>query len=408
MSLLTTLLVLVVVARLLGKLFARYNQPEVVGEILAGIILGPAMLNAIHPSPSLAGISELAVFLVILSAGLGMRFDEVAAAMRGRGLLLAIVSFMIPFAGGAAVAAYYDLDAMRIVFLGLCVAITALPVAVKMLDSLQILDTPIGRYSIATAILNDIAALLLLGVILTLPPQPTVLAVSGALLIGSAKALALGAIVLGLNRWLRHLEVGGVKTAVIPERLVTLFGSETLFGIVALFVLLFGSISELLGFHFVIGAFFGALLLDKRLFLASHFDDLIRTLNSVTGGFLAPVFFAYLGLKFNFSAIQDVGFIVAVLTVSVITKVVAGWWGGLWVGMSHREAIGLGCMLNGRGMMELIVASIAYEKGFIGAGMFSTLVLMGIVTTLLAPFLFNRAMPESYLKGYRPATSTTK
>lgn len=403
MSLLTTLLILVVTARVAGKLFARYKQPEVVGEILAGIMLGPALLNLIQPNPSLAGIAELAVFLVILSAGLEMRFDAVMQAMRGRGLWLAAASFIIPFAGGAAVATYYELDAMRIIFLGLCVSITALPVAVKILDSLQILDTPIGRFSIATAILNDIAALLLLGVILTLPPQPTVLAVSGSLLIGSGKALALCAIVLGINHGLRRLEANSAGNSNLPERLATLFGPDTLFGIVALFVLLFGSLSELLGFHFVIGAFFGALLIDKRLFLASRYNELSKTLSAVTGGFLAPVFFAYLGLKFDFAAMQDIGFVIAVLAISVITKVLAGWWGGLWIGMSHREALGLGCMLNGRGMMELIVASIAYEKGFIGAGMFSTLILMGIVTTMLSPYLFTRVMPDTLLTAYRSA-----
>lgn len=403
MSLLSTLLVLVVAARLLGKLFARYNQPEVIGEILAGIILGPALLNLIVPNPSLAGIAELAVFLVILSAGLEMRFDEVIGAMRGRGFLLAAISFLIPFAGGAAVGAWYELDAMRIVFLGLCVSITALPVAAKILEGLDILDTPIGRYSISTAILNDIAALLLLGVILSLPPQPTMLAVTGSLLVGGAKLLALGAIVLGLNHGMRRLEERGIKIQALPERLVAVLGPETLFGIVVLFVLIFGSLSEMLGFHFVIGAFFGALLLDKRFFLASRYNDLTKTLGSVTGGFLAPVFFAYLGLKFDFTAMQDIGFVVAVLSVSVLTKLVAGWWGGLWVGMTHREALGLGCMLNGRGVMELVVASIAYEKGFIGAGTFSTLVLMGIVTTLLAPALFSRAMPEVRLTRYRQA-----
>lgn len=401
MSLLSTLLVLVVAARLLGKLFARYNQPEVIGEILAGIILGPALLNLIVPNPSLAGIAELAVFLVILSAGLEMRFDEVIGAMRGRGFLLAAISFLIPFAGGAAVGAWYDLDAMRIVFLGLCVSITALPVAAKILEGLNILDTPIGRYSISTAILNDIAALLLLGVILSLPPQPTMLAVTSSLLVGGAKLLALGAIVLGLNHGMRRLEERGIKIQALPERLVAVLGPETLFGIVVLFVLIFGSLSEMLGFHFVIGAFFGALLLDKRFFLASRYNDLTKTLGSVTGGFLAPVFFAYLGLKFDFTAMQDIGFVVAVLSVSVLTKLVAGWWGGLWVGMTHREALGLGCMLNGRGVMELVVASIAYEKGFIGTGTFSTLVLMGIVTTLLAPALFSRAMPEARLTSYR-------
>ena len=168
-----------------------------------------------------------------------------------------------------------------------------------------------------------------------------------------------------------------------------------------LFVLGFGSVSEALGFHFVIGAFFGALLIDKRHFLASRYEELKKTLASVTGGFLAPVFFAFIGLKFDVDAIEEIGFVLAVLSVSIVTKVFAGWIGGRWVGMSSREALGLGCMLNGRGIMELVVASIAYQKGFIGAVMFSTLVLMGLVTTLLAPFLFNRVMPAATLERYR-------
>ncbi|MDP3225653.1 MAG: cation:proton antiporter, partial [Rubrivivax sp.] len=136
--------------------------------------------------------------------------------------------------------------------------------------------------------------------------------------------------------------------------------------------------------------FFGALLLDRRHFLPERFDDLKHTLGSVTNGFLAPVFFASLGLEFTFDALLGKpGFVVAVLALSVLTKVAAGWWGGLLVGMSHREALGLGCVLNGRGVMELVVASIAYERGFIDQGLFSVLVLMGIVTTLLTPVMFN-------------------
>jgi Kef-type K+ transport system membrane component KefB len=172
---------------------------------------------------------------------------------------------------------------------------------------------------------------------------------------------------------------------------------------VVLFVLVFGSVAELLGFHFVIGAFFGALLLDKRHFLASRYDDLKNTLGSVTGGFLAPVFFAYLGLEFDIDALDDFGFLVTVLAVSVLSKILAGWWGGRVVGMSAREALGMGCILNGRGVMELVVASIAYQKGFIGVQMFSTLVLMGILTTFITPILFGKALPAKQLADYRAA-----
>lgn len=401
MSLLTTLLVLVVVARLFGRLFGRYNQPEIVGEILAGVLLGPSLLNLIYPNQALAGIADLAVFLVIMAAGLEMRFSDIFGAMRGRGLVLAGLSFLIPFLSAIPVADYFELDPMRTLFLGLCISITALPVAAKMLESMQILDSRIGHFSIATAILNDVTALMVLGFILALPEAPTRLAVLTTAAVSVTKLAGLFGLVLTFFYGLKVMEGRGAEPSAFPERVIKLFGPEALFGLVALFVLGFGSVSEALGFHFVIGAFFGALLIDKRYFLASRYDDLKKTLNSVTGGFLAPVFFAYIGLKFDINALEESGFVFAVLAVSVASKIVAGWLGGRWVGMPGREALGLGCMLNGRGIMELIVASIAYQKGFIGAVMFSTLVLMGVVTTMLAPFLFGRVFPMQRLARYR-------
>lgn len=401
MSLLSSLLVLIVVARLLGRVFARFGQPALIGEMLGGILLGPAVLGVIQPTPALAGIAELAVFLVILTAGLEMRFEDIVGAMKGGGLGLAILSFMLPFLGGVAVAQYFEQDAMRTVFLGLCVSITALPVAAKILENMGILNTPIGRYAVATAIINDVAAMLVLGVVLALPPQASFSAVAVSVGTALVKLLALASLVLAMNRGMALLERRGINVQAVPERLIRWFGSEALFGIVVLFVLVFGSVSEALGFHFVIGAFFGALLLDKRHFLASRYTELQLALGSVTGGFLAPVFFAYLGLEFDSDAIRSLDFVLAVLGVSIITKILAGWLGGRLVNMSSREALALGCMLNGRGVMELVVASIAYQKGFIGPSMFSTLILMGVVTTMLTPWLFNKALRKDALDAYR-------
>lgn len=401
MSLLSSLLILIVVARLMGAVFRRFDQPAVIGEMFGGILLGPAVLGVIQPTAPLAGVSELAVFLVILAAGLEMRFEDVVGAMKGGGLRVALLSFFIPFFSGVAIALWFELDAMRTVFLGLCISITALPVAAKILDNLGLLNTPIGRYAIATAIINDVAAMLVLGVVLVLPPQPTFAAVGLSAGTALAKLLALAGLVIMLNRGMASLERQGVSVQVVPERLVRWLGPEALFGIVLLFVLAFGSVSEVLGFHFVIGAFFGALLLDKRHFLASRYSELKLTLDSVTGGFLAPVFFAYLGLKFDFGAIRDWWFVAAVLSVSIFSKLIAGWLGGRLLGMAPRESLALGGMLNGRGVMELVVASIAYERGFIGPQMFSTLVLMGVVTTLITPWLVGKALPGDKLAAYR-------
>ena len=401
MSLLSSLLVLVVAARLLGRLFARYKQPEMIGEILAGIVLGPALLNLIAPNAALSGVTELAIFLIILNAGLEIRFADILYAMRGRGLVLAALSFLIPFIGGAAVAAAYHQDVMRMIFLGLCISITALPVAVKLLEGLGILHTKVAKYALATAVVNDVAALFILGIVLNIPQSLNLSDAAGAVGLATLKLSALALVVLSMNWLLTWLDKRDISIHAVPETLIRVFGPEALFGIVIVFVLVFGTISEALGFHFVIGAFFGALFLDKRHFLASRYEDLRGTLGSITNGFLAPIFFAYLGLEFHPESFSEFGFPAVVIVVSILTKLFAGWLGGRIVGMANREAIGLGCVLNGRGVMELVVAGIAYQKGFIGPTMFSTLVLMGILTTFLTPILFKQAYRGDRLEKYR-------
>lgn len=404
MSLLASLLVLIVVARLFGRLFARYNQPELIGEILAGVLLGPALLNLIQPNAALAGVTELAVFLIILNAGLEIKFSDIFDAMRGRGMLLAVLSFMIPFIGGVLVSAAYQQDVMRMIFLGLCISITALPVAVKLLESLGILRTPIAKYALATAVVNDVTALFILGIVLNMPEQLTFADAASAVGLATVKLGLLAVVVLSMNWLLAWLDQRNLSIQTIPESLIRIFGPEALFGIVVVFVLIFGSISEALGFHFVIGAFFGALFLDKQHFLASRYEDLKGTLASITNGFLAPIFFAYLGLEFQIKAIRELDFPTIVILVSILTKLLAGWFGGRLVGMANREAIGLGCVLNGRGVMELVVAGIAYQKGFIGPTMFSTLVLMGILTTFLTPIFFKQTFRGHLLAKYREAS----
>lgn len=401
MSLLSSLLLLIVVARLFGRLFARYNQPELIGEILAGVLLGPAILGLIEPNKALAGVTELAVFLIILNAGLEMRFSDIVGAMKGRGLMLAAISFFIPFGGGVLVAAAFGQDIMRMIFLGLCISITALPVAVKLMDSLGILHTPIAKFSLATAVVNDVAALFILGIVLNLPETLTLGDASVAVGIATLKLMAMGLVVVGLNQLLNWLEKRNVNVQALPESMIKVFGPEALFGIVIAFVLVFGTISEALGFHFVIGAFFGALFLDKKHFIASRYKDLQGTLGSITNGFLGPIFFAYLGLELQLVSLTEWNFPLVVILVSIITKLFAGWLGGLMVGMDHRESLGLGAVLNGRGVMELVVAGIAYQNGFIGPTMFSTLVLMGIVTTFLTPIFFKQVYRGNKLEEYR-------
>jgi Kef-type K+ transport system membrane component KefB len=390
MPLLTSLLILIVVARLLGQIFQRFGQPSIVGEMLAGVLLGPSILDLIHPNTALSSISEFAVFLVVLSAGLEMNFKDIFNALFSKGIVIAVLGFVLPLAAGLMVGAVFQLDVMRTVFLGLCVSITALPVTVRILQSFNLLNSDIARYSVATAIFNDVVALLVLGVILNLPAQPSLGVIAVSIVSTSWKLIALGGFILGFNWQLERMIKRGIHIEKISEKLVDLVGNEALFGILVLFVLVFGSISEALGFHFVIGAFFGALLIDRKFFLASRYHELDLTLRSITEGFLGPVFFAYLGLEFNLEALRPVGFVLIVLIVSIVSKIAAGWLGGWLIRLPPPHPLGIGIILNGRGVMELVIASIAYERGFINQGLFSTLVLMGVVTTMMTPLMFRK------------------
>lgn len=390
MPLLTSLLILIVVAQLFGQIFKKFNQPAIVGEMLAGVVLGPSALNIIRVNVALSGISELAVFLVVLSAGLEMNFKEIVDALRGRGLIIAILGFVIPLLSGMAVGTAFHLDTLRAVFLGLCVSITALPVAVRILQSFNLLNSNIARYSVATAVFNDIAALLALGVILNISAQHSFEEVRAYILVTSFKLILLVGLILGFNWLLQTVIQRGIHIEKIPEKLIVWLGNDALFGVLILFVLIFSSVSDLLGFHFVMGAFFGALLIDRKFFLASRYHELKLTLGSITSGFLSPVFFAYLGLEFNIGAIESLPFVFVVLVVSILSKILAGWIGGRLIKLSNTTSLGIGIILNGRGIMELVVASIAYERNFIGQGLFSTLVLMGVVTTMITPLLFRK------------------
>ncbi len=391
---LVSMLLLLIVARLLGELMKRMHQPTIVGEILAGVILGPAVLGRIDATAHLEGIAELSVFLIVLAAGLEMEFRDVLNSVKGRGFFVAFLDFIVPLGSGLLVGIVFGLGVMQTIFVGLCMSITALPVVVRILDKFGLLQSQIARYSIATAILNDMAALLCLGVILHMGKTQSEMmgfASVGWVILKTAIQLTFFAlIVYAASRLLRW---GGSQTRFFERwlgRIIELFGKEALFGVAVIFVLAFGAMSESLGSHYIIGAFFGALLLSRDVFGTSQFAELQNTINTITEGFLAPIFFAVLGLHFSLMAFTSPALTLAVLAVAMGSKILGGWAGARFLNMGEYESLGVGLILNARGVMELVVANIALQQNFIDEALFSVLVLMGVVTTVVSPLLFRK------------------
>ncbi len=390
MSLLSSLLLLIVAARIFGEIFKKLGQPALLGEIIAGIILGPSVLKIVQPTQALSGIADLAMFFIILSAGLEMEFKEVMRSFRGKGLIVAFTSFFIPLACGLLVGVVFRFDLMRTVFLGLCISITALPVSIRILKSLGLLEHPIARFAIVTSVVNDVLALFTLGIILKLPKAQGLSQFAHYLEGSVVKLFLLAVFILSVNYVLEKADSMGIPVRWLPEKLARWFGQDALLGILIVFVLLFGTVSELLGSHFVIGAFFGALLIDRKLFFAERYKEIEQSLSSISSGFLAPIFFIYIGLECNVRVLPGVLLVVTVLAVAMLSKIYAGWLSGRWVGLQGREPLGIGIIMNGRGVMELVVAEIALQHGFINDGLFSLLVLMGVITTFVTPILFDR------------------
>jgi Kef-type K+ transport system membrane component KefB len=387
------LLLLLVLARVLGEIMERFNQPAMIGEILAGVILGPSLLNFIHRTEDIKVISDLGVFLLVILAGLEIRFDDILKTLRGRSIVISLLAFFLPILSGFLVGSAFGQDVMTTVFIGLCVAITALPVSIRILMDLKKLNSEVGQRIVSVAIFDDVLALTILGILLDLKDAGTSFtSINQSIIITLVKLIIFLVIIALVFRFIRRMSK---KENFIEHQLNSLLsvlkGKESLFAIFFVFILLFASLTEAVGLHFIIGSFFAAMLIDKDLVGEKHLTTFHNTTNSMTMGFLAPIFFAGIGLEFKFSSINNYGLLFAILGVSFASKIIGGYFGGRFARLSHRTSVALGFGLNARGIMELVIANIAYRAGLIGVEIFSMLVIMGLVTTLSTPFLLKWA-----------------
>jgi Kef-type K+ transport system membrane component KefB len=389
----TNLLILLVMARIFGEIFERFKQPAMIGEIIAGIILGPSLLNIIHRTEDIKVISELGIFLLVIIAGLEINIDDILKSLKGRNIIISIMAFFIPIFGGIAVGYYFDQDIMTTVFIGLCVAITALPVSIRILMDLGKINSEVGQKIISIAIFDDVLALSILGVLLNI--KDTDMSAHSVVVASSLSLLKLAIFIglLGLAYVMikKVLKKGNYIQESLDNIVHVIKGKEPLFALFFAFVLLFSTFTENLGLHFIVGAFFAAMLISHSLIGEENFKTIETTTNSMAMGFLAPIFFAGIGLEFNIGSIDSIGLLVAVIGISYLSKIAGGYLGGTFAGLSSRVSLTLGIGLNARGIMELVIANIAYKNGLISTEVFSILVIMGVLTTLTTPLLLKKA-----------------
>jgi len=262
-----------------------------------------------------------------------------------------------------------------------------------MLMDLGMVNSDVGQKIISAAIFDDILALAVLGVLLNIKDTDlSIFSVTKAGLISVLKiTMFMGFLVLIYVILKKITKKGDYLEMSLGKIISIMKGKEPLFALFFAYVLLFSTFSEWLGFHFIVGAFFAALLISDKIIGKEHHASIEKTISKMSMGFLAPIFFAGIGLEFNVYSLNNYSLLTIILAVSYLSKILGGFLGGKLAGFDNKTSWILGYGLNARGVMELIIANIAYKYGLINSELFSVLVIMGIVTTLTTPVMLKKS-----------------
>ena len=387
--------VMLFMARTLGEFFRLLRQPNVIGEILAGIILGPTIFGALFPelfktlfisSPniqiSLNGFTTIAVVLLLLVSGLEV--DLAIALKQGKAAVLtSVMGILVPFVIGFLIAYGFPQffgvtnENMRLIFalfVGTALSITALPVVARTLMDLNIFKTDIGFLIIASAMVNDLIGWIIFSVILSM--------------MGSGhNSFSFGATTGLIFFFLFFTLFIGRK---IINRILPFFQTRVSYpGGVLNFILIVGflaaAFTEYIGVHAIFGAFIAGIAIGDSAHLKESTREIIQQF--VTNIF-APLFFVSIGLRVNFIQNFDLSIVLVFLVLAFAGKVIGCGLGAYWGGFRKKEAMAIGFGMNSRGAMEIVLGVLALQFGLIQEKIFVALVIMALVTSISsAPFM---------------------
>ena len=388
--------VLLLTARTLGELAQRLGQPAVIGEILAGIVLGPSLVSGffpfigewVVPQTKLQGyllevISMIGVMFLLLITGLETdlalirRHARTALGTAGGGL---IVPFTTGFLLGLYLPDFLLADPeQRLVFalfIAAAMSISAIPVIAKILIDLNLLRRDIGQTIIAAGMVDDTAAWIVLSIIIGLASGKGVSAVTALQSVGKVAGFLLISFTVG--RWLAKRLLNFVQDEVVSHyKLLTL---------VVILTFSWGAITQAIGLEALFGAFIMGIIFGQMTRLP---DSVHNTLQSIALGIFAPIFFAVAGLKVNLVSLLNptlmaIGLLV--IFIACFGKIVGTYLGGRTIARRDSwTSLSLGAALNARGAMEIIIATIGLKLGILSQDMFSIIVLMAMATSLMAP-----------------------
>jgi len=388
--LLLQLIVIVLACRAAGMIFVRLGQPAVIGEMAAGLLLGPSLFGWLSPGAfrfvfptesllTLKLLSQIGICFYMFAVGMELDVNHLRQRAQAA-ILVSHASIIVPYFLGvlSSLALYSRFAGPGVsfvsfaLFMGIAMSITAFPVLARILEERGLSKTPLGSTAITCAAVDDVTAWSMLAIIVALvhANQITGAVLSLALVLGFV-GLMLGVIRPRLPRWTgADAMEGGVPT-------------KTVIAGVLVFILACAMTTEAIGIHALFGAFLAGVVMPPHPEFRHYLAVRIESFSSV---FLLPLFFAFTGLRTEVGLLNDPSawlICLGIIAVATLGKLGGSMFTARLTGMNWRDSFSLGALMNTRGLMELIALNLGYDFGILSPGIFAMMVLMALATTCM-------------------------
>lgn len=374
------IVVILLSTKLFGLLAKRFQMPQVVGALLAGLIIGPAFLGLVHSSDFLSKLSKLGVLLLMFTAGLETDLDELKKSGKAS-FIIAIAGVIVPLVGGLAVAGFFNNDGkpfsgnlqtlLQNIFIGIVLTATSVSITVETLQEMGKLKTPSGTAILGAAIIDDVLGIVLLTIVTSVSnPSVDVKVVLFKIVAFFAVSAVFGILFYhGFNK-LSDMTVDKKKLPI--------------YALIFCFVMAFDA-EHFFGVADITGSYIAGLALSK----AKESHHIMETVETVSSTLLSPIFFANIGIGtvIHGMNMKMIIFTFLLLLVAILSKVVGCNFGARACGYSKRESLQIGTGMISRGEVALIVANIGVSMNLMKEEYFAPLILVVIVTTIITPIL---------------------
>lgn len=372
------LLIILVAAWIGGSISKKLGYPAILGELIIGIILGPALMGIMETSEMISVLAEVGIILLMVYIGIEINFKDLGRAS-WPGLLAAAGGFIVPFVLGYYTIIYFGGTQMAGLFVAIAVGVTSLATKSRILVDLKLLNTRIAYVLMAGALISDTLALIIFAGIVSFVDA------------GSIDTLGLFWVAVKAILFFAFTALAGIYLLPLLGKFLTNQGikSRTLhFTLILIIVFGFAELAELAGLHSILGAFMAGLFIREGIFNRQISKEINEMFHDIAIGFLAPIFFVSAGFNVTLEVFQtDLTLLIVVTLVAMLGKIFGTAIFYLPSGFGWREGIAVGTGMNGRGAVEIIIAGIGLQMGIISAEIFSILVFMAIFTTLTVPVL---------------------